>query len=53
MGKIIVEGTDAELLNKIVYAVVEHFNEKQDNFSLKTEGFEVDADDVDEVKSSE
>ena len=43
-GKITIESTDEKLLNEILTSIVGHYNDKQDNFSMITEGFKVDSE---------
>ncbi len=45
MGKITIECEDKDLLNSILASIGGHFNEKQNNFKLNTEGFEIDTED--------
>ncbi len=44
MGKINVEAEDSNLLNEILTSIVGHYNDKQDNFKMNTEGFKVDSE---------
>lgn len=49
MAKINIEGEE-EVLQDILESVVSHFNEKQDNFSMTTEGLKLDTERVHEKK---
>lgn len=44
-GVIVIEADDPALLNNILTSVVEHFNDKQNNFGLQTAGFKVETED--------
>lgn len=44
MGKINIESNDEDLLNDILTSIVGHFNNKQNNFKLNTDGFKVEGE---------
>ena len=43
MAKIVIEGKE-EVLQVILESVVSHFNEKQDNFSMTTDGLKLETE---------